>query len=195
MKNIPTIGISDFALDRHFDKKGFTYTTLTPDQLSKLIKDNWNNQQPGTGEINCTRKLLVSVPPKNDKGEVIFFTPYALLKEGMEFRGFATRRQAGEDLYEEMKAINGDLFDTEEVKFVKIVLYSKEALLENDGICTTNCDFEVVAIIASSVENEPMQPLTLARNFLEKTGGTKSIYTAQEFAESIYYWSQRVKLI
>jgi len=29
---------------------------------------------------------------------------------------------------------------------------------------------------------------------LEKKGGTKSVYTAMEFAEAVYYWSQRIKI-
>ena len=39
-----------------------------------------------------------------------------------------------------------------------------------------------------------MPPVTMARNMLEKEGGTKSVYTAEEFAEAIYYWSQRIRI-
>ena len=191
---IPTIGVSNFAAQRHFEKNGYTHTSLSPEQLSKLVQDHWHTRIPGAGEIDCSRKTLVSVPACDENGDLIFFTPYALLVSGMEFRGFATRRQLGEDLYQEIEVVNGDLYFTEEVKFVKIVLYSKEALLENDGKRTTDCDFEIVAIIASPVEKELMFPLTMARNYLQKAGGTKSVYTADEFAEAIYYWSQRVKV-
>jgi hypothetical protein len=39
-----------------------------------------------------------------------------------------------------------------------------------------------------------MNPLTMARNFLEKPGGTFCEYTAREFAEAVYYWSRRAGL-
>jgi hypothetical protein len=76
----------------------------------------------------------------------------------------------------------------------EIVLYSREALTENVGESSGDFDWEVVAILAKTNENEPMTPLTMARNFLEKPGGTKSVYTAQEFAEAVYFWSQRVSI-
>ena len=187
------IGVSDFAKGRHFDISGYTYTTLTPDELSELVSRYWHTAIPGAGEKDLTRKVLVSVPATVHSTEA-FFTPYARLTEGMLFRGYTKRRQEGEDLYREVEVVNGHLWPTEEVKFVKVVLYSVEALLENDGTRSTDADWEVVAIIASPFENEPMHPLAMARNFLEKVGGTKSHYTAQEFAEAIYYWSQRVKV-
>jgi hypothetical protein len=34
-----------------------------------------------------------------------------------------------------------------------------------------------------------MNPLAMARNFLEKPGGTKTFYSSKCFAESVYYWS------
>ena len=36
-----------------------------------------------------------------------------------------------------------------------------------------------------------MDPVTMARNFLEKPGGTFAPYTAQQFAEAIWFWSIR----
>jgi hypothetical protein len=34
-----------------------------------------------------------------------------------------------------------------------------------------------------------MDPMTMARNFLVLEGGTKGDFTAQQFAESIVFWS------
>ena len=74
-------------------------------------------------------------------------------------------------------------------KHVKIVLYRKD-VLEEGNERTTGADWEVVSINAELDENVPMHPLTMARNFLVKKGGTKGNYYAQEFAEAVWYWSQ-----
>jgi hypothetical protein len=71
---------------------------------------------------------------------------------------------------------------------VDIVCYSAEALMENDGGRSTDCDWEIVTFLCTDEdEQEPMTPLTMARNFLEKPGGTRSVYTSREFAESIWH--------
>ena len=38
-------------------------------------------------------------------------------------------------------------------------------------------------------EEEPMDPYTMARNFLHLKGGTKGDFTAEQFAQSIVYWN------
>ena len=100
-----------------------------------------------------------------------------------------TRRQAHEEGYVEVTAEGA----REEARFASVVLYSADTLLENGGARTTDADWEVVALIAGPVEVEPMDPLTMARNMLEKPGGTWCAYTAGEFAESIWYWAARAK--
>lgn len=187
------VGVSDFASKRHFEEQGYTFTTLTPDQLVRLVMQHWDERTPGAGETDCSRKALVPVPSIVD-GKQVFFSPYGLLAEGMEFRGFSARRQKGEDLHIETEVIDGCHYETEPVKFVNIVVYSKDALLENNGHRTTDRDFEIVCVLASAIQTEPMQPISMARNFLDKPGGTKSNYTAEEFAKSIYYWSQRARV-
>lgn len=53
-------------------------------------------------------------------------------------------------------------------------------------------EWELISINARpTVEEVPMHPLAMARNFLDKAGGTPASYTSKEFAEAIWYWSQR----
>jgi hypothetical protein len=40
------------------------------------------------------------------------------------------------------------------------------------------------------LENEPMHPMTMARNMLEKSGGTKAEYTGQQFAVALWFWRE-----
>jgi Protein of unknown function (DUF3228) len=73
--------------------------------------------------------------------------------------------------------------------FASVVLYSKEVLEENNER-ETGADWEIVAIKARvSFDEEPMDPTTMARNFLHLPGGTKGDFTAEQFAQSIVYWN------
>lgn len=74
-------------------------------------------------------------------------------------------------------------------KFAFIVLYRHDVLAENNER-QTDAEWEIVAIKARvSLEEDPMDPYTMARNFLHLEGGTKGDFTAEQFAKSIVYWN------
>lgn len=74
-------------------------------------------------------------------------------------------------------------------KFAQVVLYRHDVLAENNER-ETNAEWEIVAIKARvTEEEEPMDPYTMARNFLHLKGGTKGDFTAEQFAKSILYWN------
>ena len=183
-QGIPTIGWSSFAANRHKKGAGFSYFTISPQAVLERIKSNWDKRQPGTGETGIDRKVLVPVEATG------FFTSNVALRDGLPLKADVVRRQPGEDPYVEVYISGEDAIrlgiEPEPAKFCKIVCYSAEALLENNGERTTADDWEIVAVLASNNEQDHMEPLTMARNFLEKAGGTKTAYTAQEFAEAIY---------
>ena len=184
---IPTIGLSDFALANSRSGTGNSYSTFSFEKVVEIVKENWHTRRAGAGETETTRKVLVSVPPEN-----FFCSPCVPLSIGLNIKSRVVQRQVGEDPYietyiteEEAKKIGVQPIPA---KRCDIVCYSAEALTENNGCRSSDCDFEIVTILAYSTEfEEPMAPLTLARNFLQKTGGTFGVYSAQEFAESIYY--------
>lgn len=192
-----TLGWSNFAKGRHRKGKGYSYSSLSDEDVVRLTLHNWDHRLPGQGEVGVDRKVVVPLKnsmlnlPSAIPGDPHFYCGSALLTEGMKLEAEPFRRQEGEDLFIKTLAPGAN---PEAANFVNVVCYSAEALLENDGERTTDDDWEIVCIIASPVEKEPMHPLAMARNFLEKAGGTKSEYTAQEFAEAIYYWSQRVSV-
>lgn len=183
------IGWSQFALDRHVYGSGFSFFKIPEEAVINRVDAAWQSRFPGTGETGLDRKILVPVNPEG------FFTSIAPLQEGMPVRAQVTRRQNGEDFYVETFIDPYEAkhlgIEPQAAKRCNIVCYSAEALLENGGARTTNEPWEIVAVLASDIEIESMEPLTMARNFLEKVGGTKSIYTAQEFAEAIYNHSTR----
>jgi len=184
------INWSKFAYDRHQEGAGNSFFTIPHDEVIDRVKWDWEKRYPGQGETGVDRKVVVAIGPGG------FFLSTTALRDDLPLRAEVVRRQPGEDPYVEMYVDADDAkalgIEYEPASYVNIVLYSVEALLENGGERThDNADWEIVAVLASKVEKESMEPLTMARNFLEKAGGTKSVYTAQEFAEAIYYNSQR----
>jgi hypothetical protein len=93
-------------------------------------------------------------------------------------------RRAGENSYIQVSA----KAKKQTATYAQVVLYSHDVLMENDE-ADTDAEWEIVAIKARpSKEDEPMMPMTMARNFLNLVGGTKGTFTAEEFAQSIVYW-------
>jgi len=187
-----TLGWSDFGLKNNARNSGNSYSNLSPLQIAELVLANWNGAIPGQGETTLNRKILVPVP-----AEGFFCPPRANLVEGMAIKTEVKVRQAGEDPYtetyvEEAEARRCNALVEVPAKRVDVVCYSAEALLENNGTRThLDCNWEIVCLLASTGEKEPMLPLAMARNYLEMPGGTKGEYTAKEFAEAIYYWSSK----
>jgi len=97
------------------------------------------------------------------------------------------RRQAQEEGFVRVTADGA----REPAIHASVVMYSAETLQENDGRRSGDFDWEVVCLIAGAVAEEPMDPLTMARNMLAKPGGTYCAYTAEQYAESIWYWAAR----
>ena len=77
----------------------------------------------------------------------------------------------------------------QKAKHASVVLYRWDVLAENNER-ETDAEWEIVCIKArTSEEEEPMDPMTMARNFLHLAGGTKGYFTAEQFAQSIVYWN------
>lgn len=177
-----TIGWSDFARLRNCE--GHTYFTGTDEELIERVRKHWEIGHPGLGRDD--RSKVFVVPVETDG----FVASTILIDNTEELEAVVMQRQPGESSYIHVRGKG----PTEPVLYAKVVLYSAEALLENGGSRSTDCDWEIVALIASTVEDEPMFPLTMARNMLHKIGGTPCEYTAEEFAEAIWYWSKRCKV-
>jgi hypothetical protein len=198
---IPTIGLSDFYLQHNTPDSGNSYTLLPKDKFIAHIRANWKYRSAGAGEgDNLERKVLVPLPAGAintlSHGAVFFCPPRARLKVGMPVKAEVVVRQDGEEPYiqtfitpEDAKALG--LVVERPAEVAQVVCYSADALLENGGKRTTKDEWEVVTLLCSEGEAEPMSPLTMARNFLEKAGGNKGVYTAKEFAEAIWNANQQ----
>jgi hypothetical protein len=189
-----SIGFSNFALNRHVHGSGLSFFTISNAEVIDRISNNWSNQKPGTGEVDCSRKILIDIDPKG------FYLGTTKLTNDLPLKARVTKRQAHEqsfvEVYVSLKDALQHNIEYSPANYCTIVLYSREALLENNGECSTDCDWEIVAILARNELEDYMPPLTMARNFLEMPGGTKSVYSAEEFAKSIWHHSSKeIKII
>ena len=184
------LGWSDFAKKHSRRERGNSYSTFDHDEVARIVASRFEHAVPGDGETTLDRKVLVPVPP-----EGFFCGLRAKLVPDMPVYAEVVKRQDHEDPYVETyttyaiaKAF-GALVERP-AKHVDVVCYSAEALTENGEERSTDCLWEIVTILCrEDEEREPMHPLAMARNYLEKPGGTKSEYTAREFAEAIWFRS------
>jgi len=170
-----TIGTSDFV-KRQTPESTFTHFDGTWSELEKLVDAYFYNHisgyKPGV--------VLIDVPAEN-------FYMHGPLKIGSKLEAKFEPRAAGEDPV--LQIINHDPKIV--CNFVDIVLYRHDVLAEDDNR-STDATWEIVSINGKeSNEPEPMKPVTMARNQLHLTGGTKANYTPEEFAKAIMYWNKR----
>lgn len=179
------IGISNFAKGRHVPGNGYSFYRHSEQEMIAEILRNWDQRKPGTGRTDLNKVIVVPMDPANFVGNT------CVPDETTPLTAFLDQRQPKERPFVRVRAT---VAEPEPCKYAYVVLYSAEALMENDGERSGDYDWEVVAMVASPVENEPMHPLTMARNFLEEVGGTKCDYTAEQFARAIWYWANRVSI-
>jgi hypothetical protein len=168
---------------------GNSYTRLTDVALLRRVSHYWDNRMPGNGETGLDRKVLVPIPCEDGP---FFCPPRVKLVAGMPLRVEVVERQKGEDPFVEVFITPEDAkkYDYVETpaKKIEVVCYSAAALLENGGTRTTDADWELVTLLCSTNDGERMIPLTMARNQLEKTGGTKPAvpYSSDEWAHAVW---------
>ncbi len=177
----PSLGWSDFARGRHLPGGKHTWFEGTHDELLQRVRDGWAQRRPGAGRSDLSQVVIVPVDAAGFVSSTVRVGPDTLLHARFE------RRQAHEEGYIRVTARGA----REEARHAAVVLYSAATLLENDGTRSGDWDWEVVCLLAGPEPEEPMDPLTMARNMLEKPGGTYCAYTAEQFAEAVWYWAAR----
>ncbi len=178
------LGWSHFARGRHVSGGSHVWYAGTDEELLALVRSFWAQRRPGTGRTDLEKVVIVPVPPEGFRSATV------KVDESTTLQATFTRRQPQEEGYIQVRADG----PREAVRHAAVVLYAAETLLENDGVRSGDYDWEVVCLLAGPVADEPMDPLTMARNMLEKPGGTYCSYTAAQFAEAIWYWSARASV-
>ena len=121
-----------------------------------------------------------------------FFCPYVEVTPDTKLEATVVKRQEFEEPYIQIRALNGTPLKS---RSVDLILYRHDVLLENNEH-TTDSDWELISInaIPESVEELPMGPVTMMRNQLQSSGGTKAHYSSEEWANSIHFWQNYAAL-
>ena len=179
---IYTVGVSEFV-KRQKPNSGKTYSSLTFKQIAKYaeIKLNSNQYKPGYRD----GVILIDV----DKNEVKKFKcPYVKIDDNTILKAEVAKRRMDEEHYIRIKATNGKELETNKVE---LILYRKDVLKETNENSTKD-DWELISFhaIPAGVEKLPMGPITMMRNQLQLPGGTKGIYSSEDWAKSVNFWQK-----
>lgn len=164
---------------RQTPESGYSHFEGTWDQLEELVTKQMEADptriQPGYKD----GVVLVDLVSYGFRSAIVKLT-----EETKMSANYAPRR-IGEDPFIRVSA----KAKKQPAKYAQVVLYRHDVLDENNER-ETDAEWEIVAIKARvTEEEEPMDPYTMARNFLHLKGGTKGDFTAEQFAKSIVYWN------
>ena len=129
--------------------------------------------------------ILIPVDPDG------FFSGVASLSPGDSLEGEYSSRQEGEDPRKHI-FVAGDKMPA---KSVKVILYNKEVLAENNEN-RSDAEWEIISINASPTDEDVPIPVdALIYNHFNLSGGTSSKMTNDEFCltlrKSVQFWSDK----
>lgn len=177
------IVVSPFAKTFNTKQGDNSYYEGTWEQLTELVKENWNNQEPGTGSVGGDT-ILVNIP--NTEG---FYSPIAKITDNNRhlIQEETSPRREGE------KPVTSRFIIGEKTKadYVKVVLYRADVLAK-DNDRSSDAEWEIICILAQPYEKVPMHPHTMERNNNHDPGGTYREYTDEEWEEARSFWDSHV---
>ena len=117
-----------------------------------------------------------------------FICPFVQVKETTKLNAAVIKRREEEEPYIQIRALNGTPLKTSSVD---LILYHYDVLAETNEQ-TTDAYWELISFhaIPEGIEDMPMGPVTMMRNQLQLTGGTKANYKSRQWAESVKFWQE-----
>lgn len=171
---------------RQTPESGYSHFKGTWDELASIASTYINTGLAKQGYKKGV--MLITVPELDQFRKPLlsrFYSATVTIGEKTNLSVSFAPRQKGEDPFLRISAKG----KKQPAAACEIICYHKDVLAE-DNDRSTLAEWEVIAIKArSSLEEEPMDPYTMARNFLHLKGGTKADFTAEQFAKSIVYWN------
>jgi Protein of unknown function (DUF3228) len=168
---------------RQTPESGYSHFVGTWEQLENIASARMNRPEWGDAITPGYKDgvVLVDMVPHAHW----FYSAIVELTEETKLTTNYAPRRLGEDSFIRVSA----KAKKQMAKHASLVLYRHDVLAENNER-ETDAEWEIVAIKARvTEEEEPMDPYTMARNFLHLKGGTKGDFTAEQFAKSIVYWN------
>lgn len=182
------IGLTDFV-QRQTPQSKYNHFNGSWEELIQLVSEQWESRSLSPHNSGVA---LVPVPAEFLS---CFYTSIIEVTSDTPLKAEFAPRVEGEAPFIQVTAPG---FPKSPAKRAEIILYSHETLAKDgDAPETREADFYIVSINAyASVEPEPMNPMTMARNFLGIKGGTRPEvpYSAEEFAQAIVYWSRHARI-
>ena len=175
-----TVGVSKFVR-RQKKGSGKTFSSLSFNKLAEYSEKELNNNNFKQGYRDGV--ILIEIEKKlND-----FFTcPLIKINKKTKLEAVVKKRRKNENNYISIKALNGKPLP---IGKVELVLYRSDVLDEGNER-STNKNWELISFfgIPKEYKSLPMGPVTMMRNQLIKTGGTKANYSSDDWACSVDFW-------
>ena len=184
MENISgTVSVNDFV-KRQIKGSGKTYAEgLTFKEIASHAQEQLANGHYTGGYRDGV--ILVQVATKL----ISHFTcPFVRITEETKLKATVVKRRPQEEPYIQMRALNGTPMKTGSVD---LILYHHDVLSETNEQ-TSDADWELISFhaIPEEIDNMPMGPVTMMRNQLQLTGGTKAFYESEKWAQSVKFWQE-----
>jgi len=176
------VGINSFVR-RQIKGSGKTYSTFTFKEIAKHAEDQLNDNKYKKGYRDGV--ILIPVIQQYIKS---FVCPIIKINDKTKFFSEPKKRRPNEEIYISTKALNGTPL---KLSGVDLILYRHDVLKETNEN-STNSDWELIAFhgIPEGIKDLPMGPITMMRNQLQLSGGTKALYTSEEWARSTNFWQK-----
>ena len=182
-----SVAINEFV-KRQITGSGKTYVEgLTFKEIASHAQEQLSNGHYTEGYRDGV--ILVQV----DKKLIHHFTcPFVKISESTNLKATVLRRRPKEEPYIQMRALNGIPL---KAGSVDLILYRHDVLIETNEQ-STNSDWELISFHAlpEGTNDMPMGPVTMMRNQLQLSGGTKAYYESEKWAESVKFWQEYVVL-
>lgn len=175
-----SVSVNDFVR-RQKPNTGKTYSSLSFAEIAKHAEDQLKLNLFSKGY----RDGVIIVPVSSEYIKH-FVCPFVEINSETKLKAEVVKRRPDEQHYIRIKALNGNLL---KISNVDLILYRNDVLKETNEN-TTDDDWELISFhaIPKGVEKLPMGPVTMMRNQLQLKGGTKGIYSNEEWAQSVYFW-------
>ena len=181
MKKIETVSVNDFVCRQTKDSMKSYTENLSFDEIAIHAQ-----RQLACGNYKPGYRDGVKIVQVEDKLLHHFICPFVQISDETKLRAVVTRRRPNEAPYIQIRALNGTPLKTGSVD---LILYRHDVLAETDEQ-TSDTDWELISFhaIPEGIHDMPMGPVTMMRNQLQLTGGTKAYYKSEDWAESVNFW-------
>ena len=187
MKNKETVSVNDFVRRQSKDSGKSYVIDLSFKEITQHAQCQLKN-----GNFKPGYRDGVVIVQVDKKITHHFICPFVKITNETKLNANLVRRRPEETSYIQIRALNGTPLKTGSVE---LILYRHDVLAETDEQ-TSDTDWELISFhaIPEGVHNMPMGPVTMMRNQLQLTGGTKAYYESDDWAESVKFWQEYAML-